>query len=400
MDPTKTTQTPATGTPDATSADTMSVPGAATSVDTAVELPGAGTPTSTVPGALDFTGSTDANGLSMADSLASARDNLTSAGMAANDMSNTTLDLSQLGASNPQASMDRPEEPLVPAAPVPGSIGSVTSGPAMAADAPAAQPAAVEASATAPYNPFASADSTATPQTQTQTQTPADATAPASAPVAQPDMSQASSTSVPTALQPKTSKFSMKGDKPSTLTWILGIAAGVFAVAMIIFIVLWIQGMGKEKVVYVPNTVRPEPVQTSAVCTMDREAGADDGMDGLTGIASTVNLNFSDGKLIDYDVLARYTFSEATQAEASRSLFATMASLFTAIGAGSDESPLSASYNVSDNVVTLDMKTNVESALENEDITLDLPVDEASGEYLLDVASIKDYLMNQGYVCE
>ncbi len=383
MDPTKTTQTPATGAPDATSAGTMSVPGAEPS-------------TNATPGALDFTGnSTDTSNLSMADSLASAQDNLTSAGMAANDVNNTTLDLSQLGSSNPQATMDRPDEPLVPAAPVPGSIGSVTSGPAMAADASAAQPVATEAPA-APYNPFASADSTATPQTQA----PADATTPAPAPVAQPDMSQASSTSVPTALQPKTSKFSMKGDKTSMLTWILGIAAGVFAVATIIFMVLWIQGMGNERVVYVPNTVRPEPVQTSAVCTMDREAGVDDGMDGLTGIGSTVNLNFLDDKLTNYDVLARYTFGEAAQAEASRALFATMASLFTAVGAGSDESPLSASYNVSDNVVTLDMKTNVESALENDDITLDLPVDEASGEYLLDAASIKNYLMEQGYVCE
>lgn len=389
MDPTKTTQTPATGAPDAMSTDTMSVPGA-------------GTAASTTPGALDFTGNnTGVGGLSMADSLASAQDNLTSAGMAANDPSNATLDLSQLGSSNPQASMDRPDEPLVPAAPVPGSIGSVTSGPAMAADASATQPAtgtpaAAETPAAAPYNPFAPADLAAAPQTQV----PADATAPVSAPAAQPDMSQTSSTSVPTALQPKTSKFSMKGDKPSMLTWILGIAAGVFAVAMIIFMVLWIQGMGKEKVVYVPNTVRPEPVQTSAVCTMDREAGADDGMDGLTGIASTVNLNFSDDKLTNYDVLARYTFGEAAQAEASRPLFATMASIFTAVGAGSDGSPLSASYNVSDNAVTLDMKTDVESALENEDITLDLPVDEASGEYLLDAVSIKEYLGNQGYVCE
>lgn len=374
MDPTKTTQTPATGAPDVTSAGTMSVPG--------TEMP-----TSTTPGALDFTGNnTGTSGLSMADSLASAQDNLTSAGMAANDASNTALDLSQLGSSNPQATMDRPEEPLIPAAPVPGSIGSVTSGPAMVAEAPA----------TAPYNPFAPADPVAAPQTQA----PVDATAPVSTPAGQPDMSQTSSTTVPTALQPKTSKFSMKGDKVSTLTWILGIAAGVFAIAAIVFMVLWIQSMGQEKVVYVPNTVRTEPVQTSAVCTMDREAGDEDGMDGLTGIASTVNLNFSDNQLTNYDVLARYTFGEATQAEASRSLFATMASLFTAVGAGSDESPLSASYNVSDNVVTLDMRTNVESALEDDDITLDLPVDEGSGEYLLDVESIKGYLAEQGYVCE
>ncbi len=375
MDPTKTTQTPA-GAPDAAAAGMMSVPGAET-------------PASVTPGALDFTGNS-ANGLSMADSLASAQDNLTSAGMAANDAGNATLDLSQLSSSDPQATMNRPEEPLVPAAPVPGSIGSVTSGPAAMAD-PAA-PAAADA-ATTPYNPFATP---AAPQAQQPAVAQA---APVATQAAQPDMSQTSSTNVPTALQPKTSKFSMKGGKSSMLTWILGIAAGVFAIATIVFMVLWIQGMGNEKIVYVPNTVRPEPVQTSATCVMEREAGAEDGMEGLMGIASTVNLNFMDDSLTNYDVLARYTFGEAAQAEASRSLFATMVSLFSAVDTSGENSPLSASYNVADNVVTLDMKTDVESALEIDNITLDLPQNEG-GEYLLDAASVKDHLANQGYVCE
>jgi len=367
MDPTKTNQAPVAGVPNA----------AAT--------PGTEAPVGAAPGALDFTGGS-ANGLSMADSLASAQDNLTSAGMAANGTGNPALDLNQLGSSDPQATMDRPDEPLVPAAPVPGSIGSVTSGPAAVVD-----PMAAAGAPTAPYNPFAPVASQAQQQ-------PAMAQ---TAQAGQPDMSQTSSTSVPTALQPKTSKFSMKGDKgSSTLTWILGIAAGLFAIAAIVFMVLWIQGMGKEKVVYVPNTVQPEPVQTSATCMMDRAATAEDGMDGLAGIASTVSLNFADDRLANYDVVARYTFGEAAQAEASRSLFDTMTALFAAVGADGENSPLSASYDVADNVVTLDMKTDVESALENEDITLDLPTDEASGEYRLDAASVKDYLAGQGYVCE
>lgn len=382
MDPTKTTQTPAAGAPGAASSNTMSVPGATET-----------TSSPTTPGALDFTGgSANAGGLSMADSLASAQDNLTSAGMAANDASNATLDLSQLGSNDPQATMDRPDEPLVPAAPVPGSIGSVTSGPAMTAETPAAAPVATE-TPTAPYNPFAAPTAAAPLDATTQ---PASTTVPAG----QPNMAQASSTSVPTALQPKAPKFSMKGGRSSTLTWILGIAAGVFAIAMIVFMVLWIKAMNEKQVVYVPNTPVQTPVETSASCVMDREATAEDGMDGLTGIASTVNLNFLDDKLANYDVNARYTFGEAAQAEASRPLFTTMASLFAAVGAGSENSPLSASYDVADNVVTLDTKTDVDAALENEEITLDLPKNEASGEYLLDAASIKGYLTNQGYVCE
>lgn len=99
---------------------------------TGVGTTGAG---SVVPPALDFTSSSPAEttSLSMADSLASAADNLTSAGMAAKEPDTGSIGMDQIGASDPSATMERPDEPLVPAAPVPGSIGSVTSGPAVVA---------------------------------------------------------------------------------------------------------------------------------------------------------------------------------------------------------------------------------------------------------------------------
>lgn len=98
---------------------------------TGMGVTGAG---SVVPPALDFTSSapTETTSLSMADSLASAADNLTSAGMAAKEPDTGSIEMDQIGASDPSATMERPDEPLVPAAPVPGSIGSVTSGPAVA----------------------------------------------------------------------------------------------------------------------------------------------------------------------------------------------------------------------------------------------------------------------------
>ncbi len=81
-------------------------------------------------GPIDFTSNSD--GLSMSDSLASAQDNLTSAGMAAGiGNGSDAMSLDQIGASDSSAYMARPNEPLIPAAPVPGSIGSVISGPAL-----------------------------------------------------------------------------------------------------------------------------------------------------------------------------------------------------------------------------------------------------------------------------
>lgn len=90
---------------------------------------GMGATGSVVPPALDFTSSSpaEATSLSMADSLASAADNLTSAGMAAKEPDTGSIGMDQIGASDPSATMELPDEPLVPAAPVPGSIGSVTS---------------------------------------------------------------------------------------------------------------------------------------------------------------------------------------------------------------------------------------------------------------------------------
>ena len=104
------------------------------------------------------------NDLTMADGLASAQDNLTSAGLAAST-DDGIMDLNQLGATAPEAVMTPPiDDPLVPAAPVPGSIGSVTSVPPVNPDpttgtmpvdpnAPVATPVAEPAPA--PYNPFA-----------------------------------------------------------------------------------------------------------------------------------------------------------------------------------------------------------------------------------------------------
>lgn len=105
---------------------------------------------SVVPPALDFT-SSETTSLSMADSLASAADNLTSAGMAAKEPDNGSIEMNEIGASNPSAQMERPDEPLVPAAPVPGSIGSVTSGPAVATHDDATATSAGGAAAAKPF---------------------------------------------------------------------------------------------------------------------------------------------------------------------------------------------------------------------------------------------------------
>ena len=164
-------------------------------------------------------------GLNMADGLASAQDNLTSAGLAAST-GGGVMDLNQLGATAPEAVMTPPiDEPLIPAAPVPGSIGSVTSVPPVNAGAvdvmPMDTPSPVAGTpvaepAPAPYNPFAAPQPTATSASNQPAGT-------APNPAFQP------------AVPPKKSKMQM-----SPLVIALGIISAILLVTTIVFVVLYI----------------------------------------------------------------------------------------------------------------------------------------------------------------
>ncbi len=115
---------------------------------------------SPIPSPLDFTNPDALNStssLSMSDSLASAQDDLTSAGQAAANSSDAIgldqLDLNSNSITTSSASYD--DRPLVPAAPVPGSIGSAMSAPA------ASDTTATNASDTSSSrNPFGGSTST------------------------------------------------------------------------------------------------------------------------------------------------------------------------------------------------------------------------------------------------
>lgn len=228
------------------------------------------------------------SGLSMADSMASAEDNLTSAGLAASNNSDI-LGLDQIG--QPEAVMTPPiDEPLVPAAPVPGSIGSVTSVPPLNSDpaafgapamndgsmnnfatpgvpaAPGAMPestpvagfsggpmSAPEVAPTMPYNPFAQNLSGPEPAKADSTATPNSQNGPALPPV--------NPSATPTGSKASKSKFNLPkspvvktGNNSNILTIILGGVAALMTVLMIIFIILWRQAADNPKIIYMPDT--------------------------------------------------------------------------------------------------------------------------------------------------
>lgn len=297
-------------------------------------------------------GSTGSGSLSMADSMASAQDSLTAAGLASPSTSNV-MGLDQIGATNPSAMMTPPtEEPLVPAAPVPGSIGSVTSmplnqpatssmgaAPTMPTSSSTAQPATSTAAtsnmftpvgqngtmstmgaapdvvtqpqaANAPYNPFAK------PTTAAQT-APSNASTPNFA---------APKATAPGAFQPAdiAKKVSMKdkfggGQFKNPLVLILAGLSAILAVALIIFIILYIGALNSKEYIYVPSPSTSENNTRNDVLTCTRQiAGEEIGKAGAVWGDTEVIANYSNGNMTTISSVNRVTFDSPDAANVAR----------------------------------------------------------------------------------
>lgn len=385
---------------------------------------------SVVPPALDFT-SSETTSLSMADSLASAADNLTSAGMAAKEPDTGSIEMNEIGASDPSAQMERPDEPLVPAAPVPGSIGSVTSGPAVAThddtsvapvggtdmagsaakpfgSAGASVPAGVSAapgvatfgtpSATGFSSPTApsfnattgtsGAGVTGTSTTGTGTNmtgTPSMSMAnepynPFAAKMgATSGSAQTSSMNVPTGSQPATEKFSAKlpsvsmAKKPAMLTVILGILAAVSLVMAIVFAILWQNAEANKDVVYEPpvNSDDGAVNQTVAMVTCTKNLGPDEAgtMAGLTDHNMVATVNFSNDQLGSITMLNKYAFVDAAAVEAMRTYFNGTLDWYGAVAEVSGVTAGTVALDIADAVATLSL-TAAPEQLAGEYVTL------------------------------
>lgn len=352
--------------------------------------------TGTTPGSapLDFTtpaGNSSVNsGLSMADSMAVAQDNLTSAGMAAPDAGKDALGLDQISSIDPTASMAASDQPLVPAAPVPGSIGSVTSVPPLETPAEPADlglggagagsagagavPAGVVPTGTtpvgaAPTNPFVDmpaatiADGAGGVGSALPTSNPMMDAPKANEPVqpynpfaAQPGaMATSSSSNIPDALQPPVEKFT--GDagsgkpKSSVLTIILGGLALIFAVTTAIFVVLWMQA--KETATGGPIVIPPldnEPVQdTLALMTCSRDDGVGEGIEGFADLQSMnhlVTVNFKNDDLASIELANGFGFATPEAAEAMRPYFESDVALIESLGGQLGIEPVTAEFTI------------------------------------------------------
>lgn len=254
-------------------------------------------------------------GLSMADGLSSAQDNLTSAGLAATDGSSSIMGLDAIGASAPEAVMAPPvEEPLIPAAPVPGSIGSVTSVPPLDADPSAAVPpvppadlaggapadpaapvtdATVEQPAATPYNPFMQ------PSTENQPAPAAPVAEPAAMPVAAPKAK-------------------------SSLVTIIALAMDVvLLITTIVFAVLFVKANNKKpETVYVPSGTGTTVVEQETL-TCEREtdfAKYAESVDPAMG-TQTLVANYDDDELSSLTLGYKMHFADEATADIALASF-------------------------------------------------------------------------------
>ncbi len=363
------------------------------------------------PGTPDFgaTGSSTNPGLSMSDSLASAEDSLTSAGMAANNNSGV-MGLDQLGAANPEAMMTPPiEEPLVPAAPVPGSIGSVTSVPPIPTDpapatpafaplsnayAPSPAPAAPEAAPQAPYNPFA--------QPVAPSPAPTPAPAPAPAPDANPASAGPASTTlggINPAFQPAANPAA-KFDGPKALfnplTIILAITTVLFLVAAIVFFIMWNQARNDKEIIYVNNNISNEDSNAAIHlmnCSRENDYTYLIGYDHPVIGSEQLTLNYAGDSLkaITLDYVA--TFDSEADANVARDNFAASQVDFVNNNANGFE----AKYTVNGNTMTAEVVSKEGDLSETDARTFIYNTTENDPSLALE--TVKKHYEESGFVC-
>lgn len=311
-----------------------------------------------------------------------------------------------------------PMPPLTPAEPVPGSIGSVTSVPPLAPEpmdmsalnngaaassnmpvmgqAPESKPAAP---AQPYYNPFT--------RNNVGGSAP-ESTAPAT-----------SSSTVPPALQPQTEKFSdrlketVSDKKPHSIMPLLGwLLALLFAVAAVIFAILWQTAEGKEKIVYYPspdagNEDEPgedegeePPVEVIAAVSCTQDLGADpiEGLEGLTSRNRTVRANYNEGNLADILMATNYTFVDSAAAEGARGYFDGENNAYAQMGETLGIAPLAVGYEIADNVLTYNLAAAPDKLVGEYADRFMLPKNE-DGTLKTDAEAVKGALEAVGMTC-
>lgn len=373
------------------------------------------------------------SGFSAGDTLGVAKDNDSSA--AKPEGGNTA------GSSSSSMTMDEaPETPFVPASPAPGSIGSVTSGPAAgstnlaAAVAPSgadgsaafapvndANPtmppvssnndllaqAANETPAASPaFNPFAPAGSTTTNNATTPGATVASNAAGAGA-QANASAAPGQTATMPSPFQAKMDNLAAKaaktgGGSSNILTIIFAVVGAIAIIAAIVFCVLWRQSVSNPEIRYISApTANGDSANANSVVTCSRMYGAGEvaGMENLVNEEASLTLDFANDEWQTSGLYAVYNFTDAGAAEAANAgIFAAMTSSLS-LNSDSGEAIVSTSSQALDNRVEYREDTDISLMSSNMADGRDIPRTE-DGSIQKNRADVQAYYESQGWTCK
>lgn len=368
-------------------------------------------------GALGATPSSPVNPLSVGpstnDGLASAKDNLTSAGQAVANNAPNTMGIDQLGSNNPSASMEVPTEPLTPADPVPGSIGSVKSVPPVkttddnastfTAPTTSAMPVmgggdtanntatSASASSTGYFNPFANGATSAQ----------SSATAPAT-------LQQNGKVNSNFGMQktPK-AKGSMSGIV-MIIAWAIAIVAAILAV---FFFIQWQDAedrASKKEIVYIPaqepdtDTGNTDERVSQIICTQYLEGDGIEGVEGVVDHSRTMFATYvGEGRNYGLDLLElneSYGFVDNQAAEAARWYFDGQVDALNELAAMSGVNVLDAEISVTDNSLHYNVSGDAARLVGENANRMMLNFDE-NGNALLDPENVQRTFEEKGFIC-
>lgn len=329
---------------------------------------------------------------SMPNDLAAAQDNLTAAGMAMSQDNNNVASVEQPAMSDPNSSALPPvNEPLVPAAPVPGSIGSAIS-------VPPAEPIAAPSFGTpsdpaptsgpvpapevtpspAPFNPFA------TPSANPAPAQPAGGPA-HTAPAPQPTPASAPKA----AAKLKSVAKAKTGINPLTL--VLAVLSVALLVTTIIFFILWNDEKGNVKTVYVQQPSENGSNSAITVLSCSRSENHENPAGAGT---STVSLSYTGDNLSAYTSSLSLNFANEADANAVRDANAAAVDALASLVSGS----LLVSANASGANYTYSISSQDGTEIAASD-AMNAIYGTTEGDPSLSLVDVQAKYESEGYVC-
>lgn len=336
---------------------------------------------------------TGMGGTPMPDNLASAQDSLTAAGMAANQGIGGAMDLNQIAAADDAntAALPPVEEPLVPAAPVPGSIGSAVSVPPAdpvpapafggfgeSAPASGAMPAPEVTPSSTPFNPFA------TPSTSAAQ--PAPAPQPTTGPAPAPSAPQSAPAPVPMGTEKPKGKLAM-----NPLTIILGVVAVLLLILAITFFILWDNEKKNVKPVYYPQVSEENSNSTIKSISCQRSESQEDPAGSGRSVAT---ISYTGDDLSAYSYYLTLDFASEDDANRMRELNAAAVENMAGLVGGT----LSVSGNVNSNNYSYNITSEDGVEIATEDV-MNAIYGTTEGEPSLALADVQAKYEAEGFVC-